>query len=89
MAKEIKETKENLKEFNLVTPAKELLEAMIASTDATSHKKMTPDRYKNMKLTLGFFNAYKASFQAKVGYFKMKGVGEKVNVIKSIFGKRK
>lgn len=83
------ETKKSLEQFDLVLPAKKLLDAVTFSTDALSKKPMNEERYKNMKLTLGFMNAYIKSFHTKVSYFKLVGVPKKVELVKHKFKKKK
>lgn len=82
-----KETKENLKEFDLVIPAKNLLDAVTFQADALKKAPMTDERLKNMKLTLGYLNAYIKAFQTKTTYFKLTHVPEKIKTVKKHFKK--
>jgi len=72
------ETMKSLEQFQLVVPAKELFEALSKSTDADSVTEMTPERARNMKLVLGFLNAYIRAFGTKMGYFRLVGVTDKL-----------
>jgi len=81
------ETKENIKHFDLIVPAKDLLDAITISADAYSKQPMNEDRARNMKLVLGFLNAYLRAFHTKIGYFKLTGIPEKVKAVK-VFSKR-
>ena len=82
------ETKKSLEKFDLVVPAKDLLDAVIVSADSYSKKPMTEERHKNMKLTLGFLNAYLKSFHTKMGYFRLTDVGRKVKAVERLSKKR-
>jgi len=83
------ETKENIKEFDLITPSQKLLDAVIVSTDAYSPKPMDEIRSKNMKLALGYLNAYIRAFGTKVGYFRLTGISDKVKVVEKFSKKFK
>ena len=66
--------KENLKELEkveLVYPAKDLLDAVTASADALSKEPLDKERAKNLRLVLGFLNAYIRAFNTKMGYIKL------------------
>ena len=75
------ETKENISEYDLIAPAKKLLDAVAESAEANKVLPMTEERQKNLKLTLGFLNAYLRAFHAKVGYYKLTGVKEKLDAL--------
>jgi len=79
-----KETFGSLKEFDLVVPAKDLLDAIIVSADAYSRMPMDDERARNMKLTLGFLNAYIKAFHTKTGYFRLTGVADKIKTIREV-----
>ena len=84
----MKENIEQLNEFSLVTPAKDLLVAITDSADALSKQPLTEERMKSMKLVLGFLNAYVRSFQVKTGYIRLVGTPEKLEAIKKNLTKK-
>jgi len=76
------ETKKSLEQFDLVIPAKDLLDAIIISGNAYSKKPLTEAKAKNMKLVLGFLNAYIKAFHTKVSYFKLTAIPDKIQMVK-------
>ncbi len=78
----MKEDIEELNSFQLVAPAKDLLDAMVDSADALSKQPLTEQRMKSMKLVLGFLNAYVRSFQVKTGWIRLVGTPERLKAIK-------
>lgn len=80
---------EDLKDFNLIVPAKDLLDAIVKSTDATNgDKPMNDVQARNMKLVLGFLNSYIRAYHTKITYFRLTGVANKIAAIKRINGKK-
>ena len=85
----MKETLKDLKDFELVIPARDLLDAIVVSADAYSEKPMDENRARNMRLTLGFLNAYLKAFHTKVSYFKLTEVPKKVRMVQKFSNKRR
>lgn len=77
----MKENIEQLDKFELVAPAKDLLDAMVDSADALAKQPLTEARMKSMKLVLGFLNAYVRSYQVKTGWIRLVGTPEKIKAI--------
>lgn len=77
----MREDAKDLEKFELVYPAKDLLDATIASADALSQMPIDAERAKNLRLVLGFLNAYLKAFHEKMGYIKMVHVPEQVQKI--------
>jgi len=85
-----KETLKELEKFELVVPAKELLDAVTSSADALTQMPIDEERAKSLRLVLGFLNAYLKAYQTKIGYFKLTMVPGKVkSSMKSKFKKFK
>ena len=84
-----KETLEDLSDFNLVVPARDLFDAISVSADAYSRKPMSEEKMRSMKLVLGFFNAYVKAFHTKAGYFKLVGMSGKIKAYKKTVKKTK
>lgn len=72
------ENLKGLKDAELVYPAKDLLDAVIVATDALSKEPLDKERAKNLRLVLGFLNAYIRAFNTKVGYIKLTMVPKEV-----------
>jgi hypothetical protein len=71
-----------LGKFEIVVPARDLLDAVIVSSDAYSKKPMTDEKAKNMRLVLGFLNSYLKAFNMKLGFFKLTSIPKKVKTVK-------
>ena len=71
MRKTSEENLENLSNFELVVPAKELLDAVMASADALTQQPIDEKRAKDLKLVLGFLNAYIRAHTTQIGYFRL------------------
>ena len=78
-----KENFEDLEQFELLIPAKRLFDKMVQSTNGYEPAEMTEDVLKQMKLVLGFLNAYRGAYGNKLQYFKLTVVAEKNGYIKS------
>lgn len=76
------ETKENLKDLDLVFPAKKLYDTLVESAEADKTSDITPDRVKILRLVLGFQNSVINSLKAKTGFFKLEQIDEKLKAIK-------
>ena len=61
----------NLEKLELVYPAKDLLDAVTTAADALSKEPLDRERAKNLRLVLGFLNAYIRAFNTKMGYIKL------------------
>lgn len=68
----------SLEKFELVIPAKDLLDAVTNSADALTKMPIDENRAKQLRLVLGFLNAYLKAYQTKIGYFKLTAIPEKV-----------
>ncbi len=80
----------NLKKLELVYPAKDLLDAVTAAADALSKEPLDKERAKNLRLVLGFLNAYIRAFNTKMGYIKLTMVPRELkNSMKKKFWKFK
>lgn len=72
----------------VINNSKDLLESIISTTDAKSSKEpMTEERYRNMKLVLGFMNAYLKSHEIQQRYFQLQNLNDKL-VAASAYAKR-
>ena len=78
----MKETLENLKEFEIIVPAKDIFESIAKSAKASKIQDLTPTRMKEMRLVQGFLNSYIRAFSTKAGYFKLVGIKDKVKSVK-------
>lgn len=61
----------SLEKLELIYPAKDLLDAITVAADALSKEPLDKERAKNLRLVLGFLNAYIRAFNTKVGYIKL------------------
>jgi len=77
-----KETLENLGEFELVIPAKQILNAIINSPKFLDAKAIDEKRAKELKIAISAQNAYVKAFHTKTGYFKLTGVAKKLQYLK-------
>lgn len=83
MIKKSSEGAKELGEFEIVVPAKSLLDSITISTKANDSKvKMNEGRLKEMKLVLGYLNAYIKAFGTKTSYFKLIGISSKIKAFK-------
>jgi len=82
------DTLEHIKENNILQLTQELLDKVIVSTDALKQKKMTPERMKEYRLTLGYVNAVNTSIKTKLIYFRMTDLDLKLAAVKESSGKR-
>ena len=79
------DTIEDLKKTDLVKLSRDLLGATVESTKALDPKiKVTPDRIKELKITLGFLNATVNATKAKMQFFRMVGMTEKIKAIRKM-----
>ncbi len=77
------DTIEDLKNTDLVKLSRDLLGATVQSTNALdSTVKPSPERIKELKMTLGFLNATINASKTKMQFFRMMGIGDKVKAIK-------
>lgn len=68
----------SLEKFELVIPAKDLLDTVMGSANALTQMPIDEKRAKDLRLVLGFLNAYIRAFHTKMGYIKMVAIPEKV-----------
>lgn len=68
----------DLKKFELVYPARDLLNVMISSARALTQMPIDEERAKSLRLVLGFLNAYIKAYNTKIGYFKLTMIPEKL-----------
>lgn len=78
------DTLETVKNTDLVQLSRALLDSVVENTNALSKKKMTPERLKEMKMVLGYLTATTSTVKAKMSYFRMIGLGEKVREVKKL-----
>ena len=76
------DTMEHIGNTDLVQLSRKLLDSVVTSTDALNSSTMTEEKIKEMKVVLGYLNATNNIVKTKMQYFKMLGVGEKVEAIK-------
>jgi len=68
----------DLEKFELLIPAKDLLDAVVSSADALTQIPIDQERAKTLKLVLGFLNAYIKAYNTRIGYFKLTTVPDKL-----------
>lgn len=73
-----KETLETLSKFELVIPARQILDAILESPDFLEAREIDEKRAKELKIAISAENALVRAFQAKSGYFKLVGVTQKL-----------
>ena len=78
MSKVQKEDIKSLGQLEVVVPAKGLLDAIIDSADALAKQPIDEERARNLKLVLGFLNAFTRAYSVKMSYFKLTGVTQKI-----------
>ncbi len=93
MVKKIEKKKESfdsLEEFEIVAPSKALLDSVTIATNANNSKiKVDEGRLKELKLVLGYLNAYIKSFGTKANYFKLVGMEKRVAAFKTMEAQKK
>lgn len=82
------DTLPGMRDIDLVTLSKNLLDASIKSTGVLDLEEMTPQKLQEAKLVLGFLNATNNIIQTKLNVFKMVGLGEKVNAVEKLTANR-
>jgi len=80
--KEKKETLENLEEFELVIPARQILDAIIDSPDFLKPKMIDKKRAQELKIAISAQNALVGAFKQKTGYFRLIGTAKKLQYLK-------
>lgn len=87
MTKEIQkyepDTIEDLSKTDLVKLSRDLLGTVIEGTKIMdSSIEMTPERLKQANTVLGFLNASVGAVKAKMHFFRLTGLDEKVNAVR-------
>ena len=67
----VRETLQNLEDIELVIPAKKVYDALLESVGGNEIKEFNEQRFKEMKILLGFQNSLVNAFHEKKGYFKL------------------
>ena len=81
----LNESLKDLEKFEIIIPAKNLLNSITVATKATDPRiKMNERRLKEMRLVLGYLNAYVKAFGTKTSYFKLIGISAKIKAFKGI-----
>jgi len=84
-----KEDLDGMAEFEVIVPAKTLLDSITVATKATNSKiAMTEKRMKELKLVLGYLNSYIKAFSIKTSYHKLVGIDTKIRAFKDIQKKK-
>lgn len=76
------ETKEDLKNLDIVLPAKKIYDTLVESAEANIKSEITPDRVKVLRLVLGFQNSFINSFKSKISFFRLENLDEKLKIVK-------
>lgn len=76
------DTLNEIKDSDLIQLSRNLLDSVVTSTDMLVPKNMSPERLQEAKVVLGYLNAANKTILAKMQYFKMVGLGEKVKAVK-------
>jgi hypothetical protein len=77
------DTIKDLEKTDLVQLSRNLLGAVVDSTNAMDNTvEMNPKRLQEMRLVLSYLNATVNATKAKMQFFKMVGVGDKVNAVR-------
>lgn len=74
---------DDIEKTNIVNKANNLLDSIVESTSAMIPQEVNEERYKEMKLVLGFLNACNNVINTKLKYFKMVDISEKIEAIKN------
>ena len=80
----IPDTLDDIKYTDLVQLSRKLLDAIVASTKMLDKGEMTPRKLQEAKIVLGYLTATTSTVKAKMAYFKMVGIGDKVEAVKSL-----
>lgn len=76
------ETLQDVGNNGLIQLSRDLLDAVVKTTNILHQDKMTPEKLQEAKVVLGFLSACNTVMQTKMRYFKMTGLGDKVQAVK-------
>lgn len=77
-----RDSMKHVDETSLVQLSRDLLLALVESTDALSVKKMNEQNMREMKLVLNYLNAANSQIKTRMQFFRMTGLKDKINRVK-------